>query len=295
MFACRGWNLIAVAAVGLLISAGGCHRCCVPLRQSFRPAVPVAPPPCASGCGPRTAVPVYPPVVPPTQPLPPAPAGPDAPAATGFWQPVPGGPYPRGTDIGPIPVPGTNGGVTLRPPDQGNGVDLKPPVPMKPAPEDQPPAGHDFPPDIPRFAWVDPGKVAAGLEPFPEGFDWLRQRGFRTVVHVRPTGEDNTETRRLVESKGLKYVPLTVSPQTLDRELVAEFGRAVRDEAGQPVFVCDRRGPLAGALWYLHFRLNDNLPDAEARARALRLGLKEETDGDAAELWLAINRLLKGM
>jgi protein tyrosine phosphatase (PTP) superfamily phosphohydrolase (DUF442 family) len=166
---------------------------------------------------------------------------------------------------------------------------------MKPAPEDQPPAGHDFPPDIPRFAWVDPGKVAAGLEPFPEGFDWLRQRGFRTVVHVRPTGEDNTETRRLVESKGLKYVPLTVSPQTLDRELVAEFGRAVRDEAGQPVFVCDRRGPLAGALWYLHFRLNDNLPDAEARARALRLGLKEETDGDAAELWLAINRLLKGM
>ena len=51
----------------------------------------------------------------------------------------------------------------------------------------------------------------------------------------------------------------------------------------------------AGALWYLHFRLADNMPEAQARSKAIRLGLKEDTAGDNADLWLAINQLLRGI
>ncbi len=61
------------------------------------------------------------------------------------------------------------------------------------------------------------------------------------------------------------------------------------------MFVFDRKGMLAGTLWYLPFRLSESQPDQQARARAVRLGLKEEASGEYADLWLAINQLLRGM
>lgn len=205
--------------------------------------------------------------------------------ATGTWQPV----QPSRPDRRP-PAPS----------EDSNRAKLNIPEPMDrppPPPEDvdatrTPPRG-DLSAEIPQFEQVYE-RVAAGLQPFPDGFQLLASRGYRSVLHIRRDSEDSTALRTTVESKGMKYQDLVVSPQTLNREMVDRFSRLVGDSGLHPIFVFDRKGQLAGALWYLHFRLNDGLPEAEARKRAVRLGLDEEPQGENADLWLAINRILRG-
>jgi hypothetical protein len=62
------------------------------------------------------------------------------------------------------------------------------------------------------------------------------------------------------------------------------------DPANRPLFIYDKDGSLAGALWYLHFRMIDQQSDETARAAAARIGLKEEHK----DLWLAIQKILSG-
>jgi protein tyrosine phosphatase (PTP) superfamily phosphohydrolase (DUF442 family) len=167
------------------------------------------------------------------------------------------------------------------------------PSPQSPAP--QGPAGQSptaLPVGIPQFA-IAMEKVAAGLRPsLDDGLDWLQARGYKTVVHVRlPTDNDSTD-RKQVEKRGMKYVNLEVSPQTLTKEKVAEFGRLVGDASLQPLFVYDKDGALAGGLWYLYFRTILELPNDVARIRAGALGLREDREGAHREMWLAVQKYL---
>jgi protein tyrosine phosphatase (PTP) superfamily phosphohydrolase (DUF442 family) len=190
------------------------------------------------------------------------------------------------TDRGPV-VTEIPGAVEPK-----NGAKLLNPMEEKPTPKDLPPPEPPaFTSTIPRFNVVY-DSVHAGEQPLADGFNWLKDNGYRTVVFLRAAGEDDSGARAEVEAKGLKYLSLEVGPKTLSRELVAEFGKIVKDTRGHPLFVYDKKGMPAGAMWYLHFRLNDNATDADARGRATRLGLKTDESGDHAELWLAINKLL---
>ncbi len=145
---------------------------------------------------------------------------------------------------------------------------------------------------IPQFALVKP-KVAAGLRPADgEGFDWLKANGYRTVVSIRLPGQQDG-AREQAEKRGLKYVAVEIAPQQLTRESVEEFFRLMRDPQEQPVFVFDRDSALAGGLWYLWFRLSEELPDDVARIRARALGLREERDGLHREMWQAAQRYVE--
>jgi protein tyrosine phosphatase (PTP) superfamily phosphohydrolase (DUF442 family) len=177
------------------------------------------------------------------------------------------------------------GGAKLMPPAEED----RTATPSSPPPAEAP----KFSADIPKYNIVYEN-VSAGIQPFPEGFTWLKSNGYRTIVFLRMLGEDDSVLRTEVEAKGMRFVSMEVGPKTLTREQVQEFGRIIRDTTGHPLFVFDRKGMPAGALWYLHFRLNDNEPEAQARGRALRLGLKDDQSGDHADLWLAINKLLAG-
>jgi protein tyrosine phosphatase (PTP) superfamily phosphohydrolase (DUF442 family) len=223
----------------------------------------------------------------PGQPLPPS--GPPAVTEYRNLPPAPPGKLmpPQG-HAAPAPGVGNNGSARLLPPEGTS------PLPKA---GDSAAAGYseplEFPTDIPQFAVVY-DKVATGLQPFPEGFTWLAKNGYRTVLHVRAEGEDDSAARTAVERGGMKYQTLDVAPTKLTKDTVAEFSRLVRDAGGHPLFVYDRKGPLAGALWYLHFRLTEQLPESQARARATRLGLKDDASGEEVELWLAVQKLLAG-
>jgi hypothetical protein len=150
-----------------------------------------------------------------------------------------------------------------------------------------------LPVDVPQFAIARKG-VASGQRPFTEGLDWLRSKGYRTVLYVRAPGEDDRLARQQFEAKGFRYLTLQVSPTTLNREIVDEFNRIVTDAGNQPLFVYDRDSSLVGGLWYLHFRTVDGYTDDRAAIEAGRLGLNIDADGGPhKEMWLAIQRFLQ--
>src|SRR5262245_26022895 len=298
---------------GLLALAGmgGCaHKChrppCPPPAAGF----PAVPPPAVSGIRP----PAFPGPGAVGQPLPQAPPGgtvpqpfpPGPPAPAG--QPPPPPPFPPATSrsgfeppvTDPIPTwQAPEGSIRLAPPEPttGRGTDearssnSQPPAAPPKAVEER--RSANFPVGIPGFAVAREG-VASGLRPMlDDGLDWLRANGYRTVLHVRKPGEDDAADRKQVEKRGLRYLTIEVSPATLTRPLVADFSRTVTDSQAQPLFVYDRDGALAGALWYLHFRTADQLPEEVARVRAGGLGFREDRDESHRAMWQAAQRLLR--
>jgi protein tyrosine phosphatase (PTP) superfamily phosphohydrolase (DUF442 family) len=156
---------------------------------------------------------------------------------------------------------------------------------------EQPAATPPLPVGIPQFASARPG-VSSGLKPLLDGLDWLKANSYRTILHVRLRGEDDTADRRLFEKVGLQYLSLEVSPETLSRATVERFAQTINDTANQPLFVYDRTGMLAGGLWYLYFRTVTQESEETARLKAARLGLKEDASGEHRDMWLAIQRYM---
>jgi hypothetical protein len=147
-----------------------------------------------------------------------------------------------------------------------------------------------LPAGIPQFAGAKE-QVASGLRPDLDGVKWLQESNYRTALHLRKPGEDDSADRKLFELRGLKFLSLEVSAQSLSKTVVDEFNRIVNDTATHPLFIYDKDGVLAGGLWYLHFRTL-GASDEEARSKAARLGLKEQLDSEQREMWLAIQKYL---
>jgi hypothetical protein len=169
---------------------------------------------------------------------------------------------------------------------------LKPPQVGESQRPADPADANTLPVDIPQFAPARKG-VASGQKPFVDGLDWLRNKGYRTVLHVRQPGENDSAARQQITAKGLRYVTLEVSPTTLNRDVIDEFSRIVTAQELQPLFAYDRDSSLLGGLWYLHFRLYEGQSHEKAAIEAGRLGLNIDADaGPHKDMWLAVQRYL---
>lgn len=147
---------------------------------------------------------------------------------------------------------------------------------LGPAPTDAKPIPPtDQPTGIDDFIRVKDG-VSAGHRPTIEGLDWLKAKGYKTVVHVRRP-QDNDETdRRQVERRDMKFVTLTVTPETLTQAWVDDFNKIIGDTSARPVFVYGQDPQTAAVAWYLHMRTAEFLTHDEARVRAKQLGLTDD-------------------
>ena len=136
------------------------------------------------------------------------------------------------------------------------------PLPAQPMPtfSDSRDTSPPLPVDVPNFA-VAKDRVANGLQPFPDGVAWLQTHQYRTVLHVRAPGEDDSAARRVFEKRGIRYLSLEASPTTLTKDVVEQFNRMVSEENGLPMFVYDKDGAVAGGLWYLYYRTSEKLTD----------------------------------
>lgn len=265
----------------------GCQHACRQPAPVPPPPVVSSPFPAPSPAAPYSLAPQAPPEG-PSAPAPPA-------AAIRGYEPPLATPEPSWRPSG-------DSGVRLAPPEEPptsppqGGARLQTPQIPTPAPS-SPPAGQANPPTpllpagIPQFALAT-DQVATGLKPMLDGVDWLKQNGYRTVLHLRQPGEDDAAERRLFELRGLKYQSLEASPQSVSPAVVEEFNRTVGDRNLHPLFVYDKSGALTGGLWYLYFRQVEHQSDEEARMRAGRLGLRETQDGPQKEMWLAIQKYL---
>ncbi len=146
---------------------------------------------------------------------------------------------------------------------------------------------------LPGYAPV-PGRtgVASGRKPNPDGFDTLKNLGYKTIVYVHAPGTDVTAARDLATARGLQFTPLTVAPDTL-RANLAEFTKAVTDSRARPLYVADESGVRAGSLWYLLFRTTEYTGDDAARVRAISLGMPADTSTEEAkQFWLAVQQIV---
>jgi protein tyrosine phosphatase (PTP) superfamily phosphohydrolase (DUF442 family) len=178
--------------------------------------------------------------------------------------------------------------VRLSPPQTAE----PPPALSVPGAKERRDASPALPVDIPHFAAVKTN-VASGQQPFPEGVSWLKTHGYRTVLHIRAPGEEDRAARDTFEQHGLTYRSSELSTDTLSKATVDEFNRLVTDPKNLPLFVYDKDSSLAGALWYLHFRIADKMSDEKARADASQLGFKEGSDNPQLKnMWIAVQNYL---
>ena len=97
-------------------------------------------------------------------------------------------------------------------------------------------------PGIVNFAWIAPG-VARGEQPEAGSLDWLKTRGFRTVIDLRK-GHDE---RSAIESHGMTLVAIPVRADLIGSTAptdaqVRTFFETVLDSTRRPVFFHCRRG-----------------------------------------------------
>src|SRR5262249_51617483 len=70
---------------------------------------------------------------------------------------------------------------------------------------------------LPGFKVVKEG-VASGRRPELDGFDTLKQNGYRTAVYLHGPGADTSAIRDLAEKKGLTFVAIETTPEKLADE-----------------------------------------------------------------------------
>jgi protein tyrosine phosphatase (PTP) superfamily phosphohydrolase (DUF442 family) len=306
----------------LFLIAASC--CSTPRREVAYVAPPVAPPPC-NRCAVPAIPPQYGPVPVPAAAVPAVPAGPvytppaippaaavpgpgAIPGQVAAPGPVAGAVTPGAVVQGSYNAPATNANpspaqepyVRLAPPElsaPGPAPTAEPPLATQQPPSvtdkrEPPQASTLAPVDIPQFAQAR-DRVATGLQPFPDGVAWLKDHGYRTVLHVRAPGTDDAAARRQFEKYGIRYLSLDADPRTLTKADVDRFNRVVTDEANLPLFVYDKDASLTGGLWYLHFRIMEGWSDEKARAEAGRLGFRQEQDDTHRTMWIAVQKLLE--
>lgn len=311
--------LFAALAVGPLVGLAGCrhHRCCSSPDRAPQPYLP--PPPAGSpflGPNPNAIPPTQVPVTPGPSPfLGPQPGPGPSPGPLPVPDVVPrqgnfGPPSPAPNNAGPAqelilpdPLPNSPSSRSNYPDPLAGPPFLGPPVSPKPS-SAEPPVSRPLPQPgptvspktaaapttgLPGYTRLKDG-VATGRKPALEGFDSLKQSGFRTVAYLHPAGADVSAARDVVEKRGLTFVAVETTPETLSAALT-QVNQLVADKAGQPVYVYDDDGLRTGAVWYLHFRTVDAQAAEPARIRARSIGLTDQTEEGRA-FWVAIQQVL---
>ncbi|WP_169974254.1 hypothetical protein [Tautonia rosea] len=113
--------------------------------------------------------------------------------------------------------------------------------------------------------------LAGGSIPEESGWTWLADRGYRTVLDLRPVDQirpaDFASSNRL----GLRHVLLPMTPGTIDASLVNRFEEEIALESARPLFFCDSDGSAAAVLWYIHRIKVDRTDPDRARRDAERI------------------------
>lgn len=146
------------------------------------------------------------------------------------------------------------------------------------------------PTGLPGYAVVM-DRVATGRKPTIDGFDTLRNQGYRSVVYLHAPAKDISAAKSLADKKGLTFIAISIEPANL-KAAYGEFAERIGNTSNRPIYVFDDDGIRTGTLWYLHFRKVESMSDEAAQIRAAPLGLRDASGDEKTNFWLAIQELL---
>jgi protein tyrosine phosphatase (PTP) superfamily phosphohydrolase (DUF442 family) len=165
----------------------------------------------------------------------------------------------------------------------------EPPVPAPPAPEANSntpltptPAAVSVAPGIHHFSAVEL-RLAGGSLPNSQGLEWLAEKGYKTLLDLRESGEVQPSFLAEVQKNHLRYVSLPVTLKTVNTESLNRFNLELAMAEQRPLYFCDTDGNRAGALWFVRRIQVDHVDLQTARREAQDLGLADETFLRAAE------------
>ncbi len=111
-------------------------------------------------------------------------------------------------------------------------------------------------------------------QPSEKGLVEARARGVRTVVNLRaPDEKIDFDEKKAVETLGLAYVSIPVTPQTLSDAQLEEFVTTLKAARKQVLIHC-ASGNRASALWAAYLGVNYGLEADRAIRLAESSGLK---------------------
>lgn len=117
----------------------------------------------------------------------------------------------------------------------------------KPAPESSPEG------DIPRFSSIAEGLYRGG-QPSSIGFQFLKEKGVRTVINLRAENDAESKT---VQALGMNYVQIPVDEvrpwSQLSQASIAKYFELINNPANYPIFFhCKRGADRTGAFAALY-------------------------------------------
>jgi len=152
----------------------------------------------------------------------------------------------------------------------------------------KPPGEVNVSPGIRRMAGVET-KLAGGSLPDRTGLDWLAERGYRTILDLRESGDLSPAFIADVARRGMRYIALPITVKTVDAEHVSRFNFELSLSDARPLYFCDTDGTRAGVMWYVRRVTVDKVDPQVARRDAEELGLSDP------QFWLAANAYIDGL
>jgi uncharacterized protein (TIGR01244 family) len=128
------------------------------------------------------------------------------------------------------------------------------------------------------------GQMYFGGQPDEASFGRLAsQEGVRTVINIRYPEEMNRvdfDERAAVESLGMKYITIPVSPETFSVDDVSRFAE-VLSATDEPVLLHCASSNRVGGMWAAYLALHRGIDIDEAIVLGRAAGLRSESMVDA--------------
>ncbi|MDN3515669.1 MAG: protein tyrosine phosphatase family protein [Candidatus Brocadia sp.] len=120
-------------------------------------------------------------------------------------------------------------------------------------------------------------RITSASQPSKEEIEKLPQQGFKSVINLRASGEEDQplspkDEEFLVRKCGMKYLHIPVSmKEGIKPGLVDQFCKEI-ELLPTPVFVHCHTGKRAGAFTMMHVGLKEGLTGEEALQKAMSIG-----------------------
>ncbi len=128
--------------------------------------------------------------------------------------------------------------------------------------------------EIPNYVRPADGNVAYTGQPREDGFQAVKDAGFKTVINLRPADEMNFDEKKVVEGLGMTYVNIPITTLSITGEKVGRLADLLGDPEAAPILMHCGSSNRVGGMWYIYRALFTGASEEEAMEEATKYGLR---------------------